>query len=255
MTAIGVIVARAGSKRLPGKNVKDFCGRPLIAWKIIQARACKGIDGVYVTTDSEEIAEVSREYGATVLMREHPGESWDVTGGGVPCCFAVLRIEKIRSFDAVMNLFPTAPLIKPGDFDRLIQNYIETAQPSSLHVEIKDAFISKKIDSRLCRSLIRDRTNDYLYHIGGSAIHPIEFFHNPTLDPITFVDWDNPETYAAPPVLIPTPAPGGYVLVERWQGYEIDYQEDFDLCEFFFRRYLLDKWETIYKKLPRGKRS
>ena len=53
MKTICIIPARAGSKRLPGKNTKLFHERPLLAWSIIQARHCKYIEDVYVTTDSE----------------------------------------------------------------------------------------------------------------------------------------------------------------------------------------------------------
>ena len=60
------IFARGGSKGLPGKNMRNFCGKPLIAWSIEQALAVKSINSVIVSTDSQEIAEASREYGAEV---------------------------------------------------------------------------------------------------------------------------------------------------------------------------------------------
>jgi CMP-N-acetylneuraminic acid synthetase len=73
MRAIAFIFARGGSKGLPGKNVRDFCGKPLIAWSIEQAMAVPRIRRVIVSTDSEEIAAVARRYGAEVpFMRpEH----------------------------------------------------------------------------------------------------------------------------------------------------------------------------------------
>lgn len=63
---IGVITARGGSKRIPGKNIKLFCGKPLIAWTIEAALSCESIDQVIVSTDSEEIASISKQYGAQV---------------------------------------------------------------------------------------------------------------------------------------------------------------------------------------------
>ncbi len=63
---ICVIPARGGSKGLPGKNIKVFNGKPLIAWPIIAAKACKKIDEVVVTTDSFDIAEKAQLFGATV---------------------------------------------------------------------------------------------------------------------------------------------------------------------------------------------
>ena len=61
-----VIHARGGSKGLPGKNIKMFCGKPLIAHTIEQARQSKYIDRVIVSTEAEEIARISLEYGAEV---------------------------------------------------------------------------------------------------------------------------------------------------------------------------------------------
>jgi CMP-N-acetylneuraminic acid synthetase len=66
MKAIACIFARGGSKGLPGKNIRPLGGKPLIAWSIEHALAVKRIERVIVSTDSEEIAAVAREYGAEV---------------------------------------------------------------------------------------------------------------------------------------------------------------------------------------------
>ena len=61
-----LITARGGSKRLPGKNIKNLCGKPLIAWTIEAAKQSSWIKNIYVSTDCQEIAEVSKKYGAIV---------------------------------------------------------------------------------------------------------------------------------------------------------------------------------------------
>ena len=66
--AVALIPARGGSKEIPSKNLKLFCGKPLIAWTIEQL-LLSGIKDVYVSTDSEEIGEVSRGFGASVIWR------------------------------------------------------------------------------------------------------------------------------------------------------------------------------------------
>lgn len=66
MKAIACIFARGGSKGLPGKNIRSFGGKPLIAWSIEHALAVDRIERVIVSTDSEEIAAIAREYGAEV---------------------------------------------------------------------------------------------------------------------------------------------------------------------------------------------
>ena len=66
MKAVAFIFARGGSKGLPGKNIRPLGGKPLIAWSIEHALAIKRIARVIVSTDSEEIAAVARDYGAEV---------------------------------------------------------------------------------------------------------------------------------------------------------------------------------------------
>lgn len=249
MTTIAIIVARGGSKRLPNKNMMDFCGRPLIAWSIIQARACPQIDSVFVTTDSEKIAEISRNYGAVVLMRDDPRESMDITGGGVPTAFAAIKIMKMQPVDAFVYMFPTSPLRKPNDLTRLVKAHEEIHEDFIFVIPIRDAFIYKKIDHVRYRQVIANKNNDYLYDVGGTAIVRREYLHEHHIGPSTFVDWDDPTTWQEKKEQEPDSDVLHYLTVEDWQKHEIDYQADFDLCEFFFERYLLAEWEAIYERL------
>lgn len=66
MKIAAFIFARGGSKGLPGKNIKSFCGKPLIAWSIEQALTVEGVEQVFVSTDSLEIAAVAKEFGAQI---------------------------------------------------------------------------------------------------------------------------------------------------------------------------------------------
>ena len=66
MNNICLIPARGGSKRIPRKNIKDFHGKPIIAWSIIAAKSSELFDEVYVSTDDDEIAEISSRYGANI---------------------------------------------------------------------------------------------------------------------------------------------------------------------------------------------
>ena len=67
MNAIAIITARGGSKRIPKKNIKDFCGKPIIAYSIEAAIQSELFEEVMVSTDSEEIAEIAEKY-FTMLM-------------------------------------------------------------------------------------------------------------------------------------------------------------------------------------------
>ena len=66
MSCVAIITARGGSKRIPKKNIRSFCGKPIIAYSIEAALESKLFDEVMVSTDSEEIKAVAEEYGASV---------------------------------------------------------------------------------------------------------------------------------------------------------------------------------------------
>ncbi len=66
---VAVIPARGGSKGLPKKNLVELCGKPLLAWSVMQAKAAESVDSVWVSSDSEEILEVAAAYGAGTIQR------------------------------------------------------------------------------------------------------------------------------------------------------------------------------------------
>lgn len=109
---VAIIPARGGSKRFPGKNIVDFCGKPLIAHSIIYAlNNTDIIDKVIVSTDSFEIATIAKEYGAEVI--ERPKE---LSGDLTPTAEVVQHVVEKLS-DNVENIFllqPTNPL-RPTD--------------------------------------------------------------------------------------------------------------------------------------------
>ncbi len=80
---VAIIPARGGSKRIPRKNIKEFCGKPMIAWSIEAALKSGCFDRVIVSTDDQEIADVAQQYGAQVpFMR--PAELSDDYAGTIP---------------------------------------------------------------------------------------------------------------------------------------------------------------------------
>jgi N-acylneuraminate cytidylyltransferase len=125
MKAVAFIFARGGSKGLPGKNIRPLNGKPLIAWSIEHALAVKRIDRVIVSTDSEEIAELARQYGAEVpFMR--PAE---LAGDNSPEWLAWRHAlnylnESIGLLPEVMVSVPTtAPLRLPIDIENCLDEY------------------------------------------------------------------------------------------------------------------------------------
>ena len=124
MNVVAFIFARGGSKGLPGKNVRPLCGKPMIAWAIEHAKAVKRIERVIVSTDSEEIAAVARQYGAeTPFMR--PAElARDDSPEWMAWRHALIYLQNESSLpDSMVSVPVTAPLREPGDIERCLDNF------------------------------------------------------------------------------------------------------------------------------------
>lgn len=118
---IATICARGGSKGLPRKNVLPFAGKPLIAHTIEQALACKGIDGVFVSTDDDEIGDVARAFGARVPYRRPPELAADHSAKIPAIEHLVAHLEgQGERIDCVVDLQPTSPLRIAQDLDDAI---------------------------------------------------------------------------------------------------------------------------------------
>ena len=116
MKAVAFIFARGGSKGLPGKNIRSLVGKPLIAWSIEHAFAVKGIDRVIITTDSEEIAKVARDYGAEAPFIRPAELAQDDSPEWLAWRHAIEWVrENIGDFECFVSLPATAPLRLPED--------------------------------------------------------------------------------------------------------------------------------------------
>ena len=110
--AVAVIPARGGSKRIPRKNIKNFHGKPLIAYSIEAAIKSNLFDKVVVSTDDEEIAQISKKYGAIVPFFRPKELSDDFTGTGAVVNHAINFLkEQGESYDFVCTLYATAPFL------------------------------------------------------------------------------------------------------------------------------------------------
>lgn len=125
MKTVAFIFARGGSKGLPGKNIRLLEGKPLIAWSIEHAFAVKKIDRVIISTDSEEIAETARNYGAEVPFIRPSYLAEDDTPEWLAWRHALnYLIETSGSLpDTMVSLPSTAPLRLPIDIDNCLYEY------------------------------------------------------------------------------------------------------------------------------------
>lgn len=115
MSAIAIITARGGSKRIPGKNKKDFLGKPILAYSIAAALASELFEEVMVSTDDEEIAQIARSAGANVpFMRSSDTANDFATTDDVLMEVLTEYERRGRTFDYMACIYPTAPFVTAG---------------------------------------------------------------------------------------------------------------------------------------------
>lgn len=115
--AVCVIPARGGSKRIPHKNIKSFCGQPMIAWSINAARGAGVFDRIVVSTDDDQIAQVARSYGADVPFLRDASLSDDHAPTVPVIADATERLE-LSPETPVCCLYATAPFVEAGDISQ-----------------------------------------------------------------------------------------------------------------------------------------
>tara|TARA_B100001564_G_C20600769_1_gene652599 strand:- start:363 stop:1076 length:714 start_codon:yes stop_codon:yes gene_type:complete len=221
---IAIIPARSGSKGLPDKNIKELNSKPLIAWTIESALSCKYIDEVMVTTDSQEYASISKNYGANVPFIR-PKELASDTASRREFIQHTLKyyMKNGKEFDYIILLEPTSPLRTYNDLnvaiEKLVNNKsgaeaivgvceLESTHPSFL-IKLQDSFL-KFLDSKQQSEVLRRQDLEKFYFYEGSLyISEVnsylekEFYHDKTL---------------------------GYV-VPKWKSLEIDELEDLVMVE------------------------
>lgn len=183
---IAIIPARGGSKGLPGKNIKNLCGKPLIAYTIEAALKSKGIERVIVTTDSEEIAEVAKKYGAEVPFLR-PAELAGDTSSAIDVylhAVSYLQEELGEKIDKFMVLLPTAPLRTTDNIEEAIKEFKEKKAKTLISVKEADTPISwyyQMDDKSRIKSLgldkdkaVSNRQENRNYYIPNGAIYILD---------------------------------------------------------------------------------
>lgn len=222
---ISIIPARGGSKGLPKKNIVDFCGRPLIAWSILQSKESGSIDEVYVSSDDDEIIEISRKFGAKTIKR--PKElATDFSTSEEALLHAVSIIESRVDINLIVFLQATSPLREDKDIDEAVTEFKAQKLDSLFSAaRLEDFFIwSKKQDGFESlnydfKNRIRKQDVDLQYVENGSIY---------ILKPSVLRKYNN--------------RLGGRIGVyemEFWKTWEIDSMGDKELCEWYFKKRIL----------------
>jgi CMP-N,N'-diacetyllegionaminic acid synthase len=216
---LALILARGGSKRLPGKNIRPLAGKPLLAWSIEAARACAEIGDVVVSTDDEAIASVARAHGGRVPFLRPPALARDTSTSADAALHALtfLREQEGASFDAVLLLEPTSPLRAstdlPGVARLLTKHWDDTDAVVTVgRVHLEQPGVMKRMDAA-------GRLTPWV-DANGAGNDPAWFPYGVAYAVKTEA-LERHRTFYPPRVL-------GYTI-ERWQNYEVDDLFDF-LC-------------------------
>ncbi len=162
MSSIAIITARGGSKRIPKKNIKEFLGKPIIAYSIEAAINSKVFDEVMVSTDSEEIAEIAKKYGAKVpfLRSEKTSNDFATTADVIDEVLANYKTNN-KEFDTFMCIYPTAPFLTSETITKAFSLYhgdcvlpvVRYDFPPQRAFVIKDGFVEYQYPNLYkCRS-------------------------------------------------------------------------------------------------------
>jgi len=218
---LGLILARGGSKRLPGKNIRPLAGKPLVAWSIEAAKACPAIADVVVSTDDEAIAQVAREYGARVPFLRPPALAADTSTSADAALHALdfLGEQEGKTYDAVILLEPTSPLRAgadlPGVASLLARRWDDTdAVVTVSRVQLEQPAVMKAMDADGRLAPWVDL---------GSGEMPVAWFPYGVAYAVKTQALRQHRTFYPPRVL-------GYTI-ERWQNYEVDDLFDFVCVE------------------------
>ena len=229
MKVASIILARGGSKGVPNKNKRDFCGKPLISWTIEQC-IDGGIDkdDIFVSSDSHDILEIGHEYGVGSILRT-PEVSDDGATSELSWIYSIDYLRKLGfDYDWIFAPQVTSPMREPSD----IENGLLMAESG----EYDSLFAATKTD----QCSLWKRGKDGLESIGYDyknrkrrQDNDIQYIENGSFymfKPDSIKKFNN-RMYGNI----------GIVEMDQWKSFEIDSIEDFKLCSLVMREYMLKK--------------
>lgn len=230
MKILAFIPARGGSQRIPNKNIKLLHGKPLMAYTIEAAKKSRHINRIVVSTDSEEIAAVARDYGAEIpFLRPKDIARTDSTEMQF-FEHALDWFEKNENYqpDLIVLLYPTSPFRKPESIDKAIEKILQHPEADSLR------------SVRLCSEhpykmwVIQDRYLNPFVEGKDANIHTLSYQLLPT------VYIQNASIYITKPATIKEQkSPTGNIIIpfimEETESIDINNPIDFDFAEMVMR--------------------
>lgn len=234
MTRIAVIPARGGSKRIPRKNVKSFCGMPMISWPIKIAISSRLFDRVVVSTDDKEIAEIARTYGAEVPFIR-PNELATDTTATVPVIQHAITALAAQQDDIICCIYPTAAFIQADDLQKSMQELMSDTVDFVMPVTAYSCPLSRALKLsedgllNMCSpEFVNSRTQDcavFYYDVG-------QFYLGKTSA------WCSERSFYQQRVKA--------VVVPKYRAHDIDTQEDWDYAEMLFSSLIQANRSELY---------
>jgi len=225
---VAIILARGGSKGIPNKNIIDFCGKPLIVWTIEQLQVVKGIDSIWVSSDSEEILSISQTCNAEIIHR--PAEiSSDIATAESGWLHALEYIgKKIGHVDLVVAPQVTSPLRESSDIECGLKDFYKQQCDSLFSCSIvEDLFFWKKMPDGKLKSISYDYKNrKRRQDIPKKYIENGSFY---LFKPEVLREYNNRFGCKI-----------GMTEMEFWKMFEIDSMKDLKMCEVLMKAFLLD---------------
>jgi N-acylneuraminate cytidylyltransferase len=219
-----IIPARGGSKRIPRKNIRDFCGKPIIAYSIAAARDSQLFDHILISTDDPAIGEVAQAYGAEVPFMRPAALANDLAGTTEVIAHATQwMIDQQWSVEAVCCIYATAPLVQVED---LRQGWQELQTGAWAYV-----FTATEFAAPIFRSF-RIHSN------GGVEMFFPEHFPTRSQDlPIALHDagqfyWGRPEAWLSHQRVFDRHS--FPMVIPRWRVQDIDTEDDWRRAELIY---------------------
>lgn len=226
---IAIIPARGGSKGIPKKNVLSFCGKPLLTWSILQARASKYIRNVYVSSDNQEILRIAEKYGAKGIKRpRHLATDMASSETALIHALKIAEKENSRKIDLVVFLQATSPIRTTADLNLAIETLLAQRADSLFSATVlEDCCIWHKSAGKL-----KSLTFDYRKRSRRQERKPLYL--------------ENGSVYVFKPEILHRchNRMGGRIAIffmPFWKSYEIDKKEDIEICEYFMKKEILKK--------------
>ncbi|KPA19308.1 N-acylneuraminate cytidylyltransferase [Candidatus Magnetomorum sp. HK-1] len=231
MNTITIIPARGGSKGIPDKNIINFCGKPLLEWSILQAQKAQKTKDIFVSSDSKQILNIAEKCGAIPILRPD-NLSTDTATSEFALLHTLNTVEKKRMYevDLIVFLQATSPLREPEDIDQAIEKLLDIKADSLFSASlVEDLCLWEKKDNIL-KALTFDPDNrgrrqdrQPLYIENGS----IYLFRPDILRKFNNRLGEKTDIF----------------LMPYWKSFEIDNFMDLELCEYYFKKKLFDKWK------------